>query len=39
MKHRENLTERIDAEVFKHTAARTKKINIEPKTMRGGTRL
>ena len=37
--HRETLNQKIDAEVFKHTAAKTKKINVEPKIMRGGTRL
>lgn len=28
-----------DKKVFKRTAASTKKMNISPKTMRGGTRL
>lgn len=28
-----------DHKVFKRTAANTKKVNIAPKTMRGGTRL
>lgn len=28
-----------DKKVFKRTAASTKKVNIAPKTMRGGTRL
>ena len=29
----------IDKKVFKRTAASTKKINIAPRVMRGGTRL
>lgn len=34
-----NTSRRIDKRVFKRTAAATKKINISPKIMRGGTRL
>lgn len=30
---------KIDAKIFRRTAAKTKKINIEPKAMRGGIRL
>lgn len=36
---RENVKKSTDKEIFKRTAASTKKINIVPKTMRGGTRL
>lgn len=32
-------SERKDKKVFKETAAKTKKINIAPKVMRGGIRL
>jgi len=34
-----NTNHKVDAEIFRRTAAQTKKINIEPKSMRGGTRL
>jgi len=34
-----NTKKKIDKKVFKRTAATTKKVNISPKTMRGGTRL
>lgn len=36
---RETVKKSTDKEVFKRTAASTKKCNIAPKTMRGGTRL
>lgn len=36
---RKNTVKRVDRNVFKRTAASTKKINIAPKVMRGGTRL
>lgn len=36
---RKNTNKRVDKSVFKRTAAGTKKINISPKVMRGGTRL
>lgn len=34
-----NTKKRVDKRVFSRTAASTKKINISPKVMRGGTRL
>lgn len=34
-----NTRKRIDKKIFRRTAASTKKININPKVMRGGTRL
>lgn len=34
-----NTKGKIDKKIFKRTAAATKKINISPKVMRGGTRL
>lgn len=34
-----NTNRRKDRKIFKRTAASTKKINIAPKVMRGGTRL
>lgn len=34
-----NTVKKTDKEVFRRTAASTKKCNISPKTMRGGTRL
>lgn len=34
-----NTSKRVDKKVFKRTAAATKKINVSPKTMRGGIRL
>lgn len=36
---RKNTVKRVDRKVFQRTAAATKKINISPKVMRGGTRL
>lgn len=34
-----NTKRATDKKIFKRTAASTKKINISPKSMRGGTRL
>jgi hypothetical protein len=34
-----NTKKSTDKKVFKETAASTKKVNISPKVMRGGTRL
>ena len=34
-----NTSKRVDKKVFRRTAASTKKINVAPKVMRGGTRL
>lgn len=39
MANRESVKKTTDKEIFKRTAASTKKVNISPKTMRGGTRL
>ena len=39
MANRENTVQSIDRKIFKRTASKTKKINIDPKSMRGGTRL
>lgn len=36
---RKNTIKRVDRKVFQRTAASTKKMNISPKVMRGGTRL
>lgn len=36
---RKTVKPSTDHQVFKRTAASTKKVNIAPKTMRGGTRL
>lgn len=36
---RKTVRPATDKKVFKRTAASTKKVNISPKTMRGGTRL
>lgn len=36
---RKNTIKRVDRKVFQRTAAATKKMNISPKVMRGGTRL
>ena len=36
---RKKVKKNIDEKVFKHTAAKTKKINVDPKPMRGGIRL
>lgn len=34
-----NTRKRVDKKIFKRTAASTKKINVAPRTMRGGIRL
>lgn len=39
MKHRRKTRKKVDNKVFKHTAMNTKKINIAPKTSRGGIQL
>lgn len=36
---RVNTNKRKDTKIFRRTAQNTKKINLAPKTMRGGTRL
>ena len=36
---RVNTNKRKDKKIFKRTAQTTKKINLAPKTMRGGTKL
>lgn len=37
--HRQEMKKQLDASIFRRTARATKKINIDPKVMRGGTRL
>lgn len=39
MAYRKNVSPKKDQVVFKHTADKTKKINIAPVLMRGGYRL
>lgn len=39
MARRVNTSARKDKAIFRRTAAGTKKVNISPKVMRGGTRL
>lgn len=39
MKHRKKVEGRKDAKIFRHTAMKTKKINIVPKVSRGGIQL
>lgn len=39
MASRKGTNKKTDSRIFKKTATNTKKINIAPKTMRGGTRL
>lgn len=39
MKHRTKLKPSKDKKIFKSTANKSKKINVAPKTMRGGIRL
>lgn len=34
-----SLPKRIDAKIFRHTAERTRKINLSPRVSRGGIRL
>lgn len=39
MSYRSPVNPHVDAQVFRHTADRTKKINVSPTIMRGGIRL
>lgn len=39
MAHRSTTNGSVDKRVFKHTATKTKKINIAPRVRRGGIRL
>lgn len=39
MKHRAPVRPVKDKKIFQHTADKTKKINVKPVIMRGGTRL
>lgn len=39
MSQRSPVPTGLDQKIFKHTADKTKKINISPSVMRGGTRL
>lgn len=39
MAYRKPVTPSKDEKVFKHTADKTKRINVAPVVMRGGTRL
>lgn len=39
MGSRKPMKRSTDKKIFKHTAEKTKKININPKNMRGGIRL
>lgn len=39
MSKRSETNKAIDANIFRRTAVKTKKINIDPKSMRGGIRL
>ena len=34
--HRQTTKKNVDNRIFKHTAMKTKKINVSPKTSRGG---
>lgn len=36
---RELMSPAVDRQVFRHTAVNSKKINLEPRMMRGGIRL
>lgn len=36
---REKVKKEVDKKIFRNTAAKTKKINVNPKPMRGGIRL
>lgn len=36
---REDVNKKLDKKIFSHTADKTKKINVKPIIMRGGTRL
>lgn len=39
MRHRTSTKPKKDKRIYKHTAMNTKKINIKPKTSRGGIQL
>lgn len=39
MRHRKRVSNKKDSRIFKHTAMKTKKINIAPKISRGGIQL
>lgn len=39
MAYREPVSRVQDAKIFQHTADKTKRINVMPSVMRGGTRL
>ncbi len=39
MRHRKKVGGRKDARIFRHTAMKTKKINVAPKVSRGGIQL
>lgn len=39
MRHRKKMRRNKDKQVFRHTAMKTKDINVSPKIMRGGIRL
>lgn len=39
MRHRTKTNKKKDNRIFRHTAMKTKQINIKPKTSRGGIQL
>lgn len=39
VKHRTTTNQNVDARIFRRTAQTTKKMNVDPKPMRGGIRL
>lgn len=39
MKRHKTASKAVDEKIFKRTAAKSKKINLEPSNMRGGIRL
>ena len=39
MKHRKKVSGKKDSRIFRHTAMKTKKINVAPKISRGGIQL
>lgn len=39
MKHRRKVSGKKDNKIFRHTAMKTKKINVAPKVSRGGIQL
>lgn len=39
MNSRKATNEKVDKKVFKRTAIRTRKVNVKPTSMRGGTRM